>query len=90
MKSYQENAAQNTGSTMSRIENDVETVKRMTTVAQSVTERIIRHTRALGYFEPPSDPKASGPAAVVSTLADALVELDRALDHCSGSLNVFG
>jgi|HubBroStandDraft_6_1064221.scaffolds.fasta_scaffold00050_92 hypothetical protein len=73
----------------SRIENDVELVKTMTNQVESTTDRIIRHARSLGYFEPPSDTKASAPTPVITTLADALLALSRAIDHCSGSLNVF-
>lgn len=72
----------------SRIENDTETVKMMVARVEAVTGRIVRHARSLGYFEPPP---ASGAtvAPVITTLADALGALDRVLDECSGSLNVF-
>jgi hypothetical protein len=73
----------------SRIECDVELVKKLTSQVEHATERVIRHARALGYFEPPSDPKTQGPTPVISSLADALASLSRAIDHCSGSLNVF-
>lgn len=72
-----------------RIESDVESVKQMTNQVEITTERIIRHARSLGYFEPLSDAKAQAPTPVVTTLADALQALDRAISHCSGSLNVF-
>lgn len=88
--SYQDQAAnQPRNATTTRIENDVETIKRMTERTRDITERIIRHARALGYFEPPGDTKTSAPTPVTTTLADAINELDRAIDHCSGSLNVF-
>lgn len=74
---------------ISRIEHDVDTVKKMATRIENTTERIIQHARALGYFEPPSDAKTGTPTPVVTTLADALRDLDKAIDHCSGSLNVF-
>ena len=74
----------------SRIENDTETVRRMTDRIESTTRHIIRHARALGYYEPtPEMGKAQAPTAVVATLADALNALDRAIDCNSGSLNVF-
>lgn len=75
----------------SRIENDVSSVKAMTDRVERTTERIMRHARSLGYFEPPSEGKltAVAPTPVVTTLADALQALDRAIDYCSGSLNVF-
>ena len=76
--------------TASRIENDTETVKRMTDRIERTTHRIIRHARALGYYEPtPEVGKEQAPTAVVATLADALNALDRAIDCNSGSLNVF-
>lgn len=74
---------------LSRIESDVETVKGLTNIIENTTERIIRHARSLGYFEPPSDAKVSAPMPVVTTLADSLQALDRAINHCSGALNVF-
>lgn len=73
----------------SRIENDVEVLKNLTGRIEMTTERIIRHARSLGYYEPTPDAKTQAPTPVITTLADALGALDRALDHCSGSLNVF-
>ncbi len=74
---------------MSRIENDVETIKRMTERVQDITSRVVRHARSLGYFEPPSKGETSVPTPVTTTLADAITALDRAIDGASGSLNVF-
>lgn len=74
---------------MSRIDNDVNTIKNMAERIEGVTHRIIRHARTMGYFELPKDAKAEAPTPVIITLADALTALDRAVDHCSGSLNVF-
>lgn len=74
---------------MSRIDNDTETLKRLTERVEGTTMRIIRHARSMGYFEPPKDTGASTPMPVITTLADALNALDRAIDHCSGALNVF-
>lgn len=73
----------------SRIDNDVNTLKNVVERVETITHRIIRHARTLGYFEPPKDAAVSAPTPVVTTLADALTALDRAVDHCSGSLNVF-
>jgi hypothetical protein len=81
--------AGNTDVDRSRIEADVDLVKSMVTHVEQTTSRIVRHARALGYFEPPSDAKVATPMPVITTLADALQALGRALDHCSGSLNVF-
>ena len=73
----------------SRIEQDVEQVKSMTERVHRTRERVVRHARALGYFEPPADAKVSAPTPVITTMADALRELDQAIEHCSGALNVF-
>jgi hypothetical protein len=91
MSDYKSTAAnQPEARDMSRIENDVEQLKRFADRADSITLRILRHARSLGYFEPqPGDAKVSAPMPVVTTMADAIQQLDRALDHCSGSLNVF-
>lgn len=77
------------GRSLSRIENDVEHVKALTVSVDMTTDRIVRHARSLGYFEPPEDAKATAPTPVVTTLADALQALNRAVDRCSGALNVF-
>lgn len=84
-------------SVLNRIENDIETVKRMTDRLDSIRQRITRNSRALGYFEPPKDPSLLGgslngsptPPPVVTTLAEALQQLDRAIDGASSALNVF-
>lgn len=73
----------------SRIESDVELVKSMTVRVESSTERVIKNARAMGYFEPPESAKVLGPTPVVTTMAEALQALAHAIDHCSGSLNVF-
>jgi hypothetical protein len=75
----------------SRIENDVEVVKALSCRVEAIADLIIRHARALGYFEPTPDQnlKMSTPTPVITTLADALRELDRTIDRASGSLNAF-
>ena len=75
---------------MTRIEGDVENVKAMISRVESTTGRIINHARTLGYYDPtPEGKAATAPTAVITTLSDALRALDQAIDHCSGSLNVF-
>lgn len=73
----------------SRIDQDIERIKGFTSHIMNSTTRVTMHARSMGYFEPSSDVKASAPQPVVTTLADALAELGRAIDHHSGSLNVF-
>jgi hypothetical protein len=73
----------------SRIEHDVELLKTLIGTVERTTERVVHHARALGYFEPSPEAKTQAPTPVITTLADALQALTRAIDHCSGSLNVF-
>lgn len=88
---YEQTNTKPTERDVSRIEQDVELVKKMTMHVEQTTDRIIRHSRALGYFEPPSEggKLGGGPAPVITTMAEALTALGRAIDHCSGSLNVY-
>ena len=73
---------------VSRIENDVEQLKRFGERVDSINDRVIRHARALGYYEP-TPATGQAPTPVITTLADALQALEYALERCSGSLNVF-
>lgn len=84
-----EKAATSALGSLSRIENDVELLKKLTVEVENVTARVMRHARALGYFDPPSPATQGAPTPVVTTLADALHALSREIDHCSGALNVF-
>lgn len=83
--------AQPSNGAMSRIENDIETLKMLKQRVESITDRILKNARGLGYFDPP--PKDSAGvgtiAPVVTTLSDAIRDLDRATDAASGALNVF-
>ena len=72
----------------SRIEQNVEQVKEMALALDRSTDRIIRHARALGYYEPTPE-KQSAPTPVITTMADALQALNYAIDRNSGALNVF-
>jgi hypothetical protein len=74
---------------VSRIENDTDQLKRMVDRVENITNRVVGHARALGYFQPTPPEKSVAPTPVVTSLADALNALDRAIDTCSGSLNVF-
>lgn len=73
----------------SRIENDVEALKRMVGRVEVIMERTIRHARALGYYQPQPEDAKIAPTPVITTLADALQALDRAIDNASGALNVY-
>lgn len=74
---------------MSRIDNDVMTVKGFTQRTRDVSERIIRHAQTLGYYNPQPSTSTTGPTPIITTLSDALMELDRAMDELSGALNLF-
>lgn len=76
---------------MNRIESDIEVIKELTNRLESTTERIVLHARSLGYFEPqpPGGCTSPGLSPVITTLADAIQAISRAVDHCSGSLNLF-
>jgi len=74
---------------MSRIDHDIERVKELTRRVNGTTERILMHARSIGYWSDPPSDKINQPAAVITTLFDALQELERAVDANSGSLNVF-
>lgn len=76
-------------SVTSRIENDIEAVKGLKNRVDAITDRIIRHARALGYYEPQPEQAGGVPMPVITTLADAIRDLDRVIDRASGSLNVF-
>lgn len=88
-QNYASQAGQLKDRPASRIENDVQSIKTMTNHVENITDRIIRHARSLGYYEPTPQPATAAPTPVVSTLSDALQALARAVDHCSDSLNVF-
>ena len=84
---YAEQAAEKS---RSRIQADTQLVLEMVKRVEATRERIIAHARALGYFEPPPTIEAGAKVSPVSTtMADAIRDLDRALDHLAGSLNVF-
>jgi len=75
---------------LTRIESDIEQIKSETNRLESIADRIASHARALGYFHPPSEgAKSAAPTPVVTTMSDAIQALDRAVDNCSGALNLF-
>jgi hypothetical protein len=92
MMSYegQQNAASQGIKQRSRIENDTKLILEAVERLQSIENRIFTHARSLGYFQDtPSSPVATKPTPVSLTLADAIADLDRAVNSCSGALNVF-
>lgn len=80
--------AQAANTSMSRIENNVEDLKRFVTRVRTTEDRIMRHARALGYYvDTPGAPGSISP--VGATLADAIQDLDMALERVACALNVF-
>jgi hypothetical protein len=75
--------------TASRIECDIESVKLLTRRVDDIASNIFRHTRSLGYSEPPNATTAA-PEPVITTLSDALRALERAVEHATDSVSVFG
>lgn len=75
---------------MSRIDNDVNTIKGITQRVRNSAERLLRHTQTLGYYNaPPAQTTGAVPSPVITTLSDALIDLDRAMDELASSLNLF-
>lgn len=78
------------GKSLSRVESDTETVKRMVTRVVTINARILSHAQQLGYWHPePAPPSTAQLEPVTVNLADALRELDKVIDVCSSSLNCF-
>lgn len=75
---------------MSRVDALVQQTKLLTDRVRNNTERVIRHTQTLGFFNPPpANAATSAPTPVITTLEDALRDLDRALDEHAAALNLF-
>ena len=74
---------------MSRIDNDISILKRHIEIVDAITANIMRHAQTLGYFQNSKLDTNIAPSPVITTLADALQALEKSLDHCSGTLNVF-
>ena len=83
------NARSTLGHPVSRLEHDIERIKELTRVINSTTERTLQIARTLGYFQDQPKDNAPGPIPVVTTMQDAISELNRAVDHNSGCLNIF-
>lgn len=73
----------------SRVELNVDAIKELINRIDQNTDRIIGHSRALGYYELPPANGAIAPTPVITTLSDAISAMDRAADRLSAALNVF-
>lgn len=71
-----------------RIQVDVNRVREITSSVRLVTQTIISYAHSLGYYEPP---KADNPSVepVITTMGDAITDLERATNELVGSLNLF-
>lgn len=78
------------GKTASRIESQIETVKILTQRISRITNINIEHAHQLGFYSPPAPmPSANTPTPVVSSLVDAITDLDQAVEHLDESMNLF-
>lgn len=77
--------------TASRIENQTEMVKTLVRKIQRITDTNIQHAHQLGFYSPPSEtkPSSGAPTPVTTSLDDAIRDLDQAVDHLDGSMNLF-
>lgn len=74
----------------SRIQSDTQSLQKMVARVRQEEMRVTAHARSLGYFKDTPEPgNGQKIAGISNTLADALHDLDRALDGLSGALNVF-
>ncbi len=73
----------------SRIQSDTHRLMEMVNRIKTSEQRIVRHAMSLGYYSPQPESAGNKPTPVSSSLADALSDLDRALDGLSGALNLF-
>jgi hypothetical protein len=75
----------------SRINQDVERLLLMVKRVHRERERVVLHTSALGYYAQPT-PETGESAKIqpiTNNLANALNDLDRALDQLAGAVNLF-
>lgn len=75
----------------SRIDGQINRLKEMTETINNIQRRVERHARTLGFYDQPVEPTLSSsvPRPIISTLEDAILDLSHAIDHASGTLNVF-
>lgn len=73
----------------SRIDGDIANVQKMVQMVRNCEQRIVRHARTLGYYQPQPESAATKPTPVSSTMADALADMERAIEGLSDSLNLF-
>lgn len=90
MADYENQKQAQANQSSSRIELQTRGVQEMVGRVQSAQGRVLRHARALGYFQdtPPAQGSAK-PTPISITMSDALSDLDRALDELAACLNVF-
>lgn len=74
---------------LNRIESNIETLKDQANRLEAMAESIAAHARSLGYFELSSNAKGESPTPVVTTMSDAIMAVQRAVDHCVSALGLF-
>ncbi len=73
----------------SRIQSDTHRLLEMVQRIKSSEQRIVRHAMSLGYYSPQPESAGNKPTPVSSSMADALSDMDRAVDGLSGAINLF-
>lgn len=78
----------NTSLAQNRIQNDIGRIKETTERVRNTTNMIIQYAHTLGYFEPPKD---INPAVepVITTMSDAITDMEKATNDLVGALNLF-
>lgn len=74
---------------MTRIDSQIEQLKGMADRLARLTATNVHHARQLGFFEPPKKEPGEIPTPVVSSMEDAINQLQREIDHLDGSMNLF-
>lgn len=87
------NAIKGCGSTdvkRSRIEQDIERVKKLANDIEMIADRVGYHAHSLGYFAPPAPVASTGNIAQVGiNMSDMLDSLDRSVVRCRENLSLF-
>lgn len=81
-------AGASTAAQNNRIHTDINRVKDTTERIRNATNIIVQYAHTLGYFEPP---KEINPTVepIITTMSDAIIDLERASNDLVGSLNLF-
>lgn len=75
--------------TSARIEGMIEHIRSLTKQVVECQARVQMHARTLGFYEPPNAGSTQSPQPVIDSVSSALDELQKEVNHLSGTLNVF-